>query len=246
MIRLNWTTSIRTIGIVFAAVLIGNASAAEPLAKPTPPEIGGIAIPQTKLSQLATAYVQQAEPDFLFNHSLRTYVFGAMRLKARGVAFNEELAYVAALFHDLGLVKAHATPAASFEVDGANAAEDFVRKNGGSEQDGRVVWNAIAMHDMGRAFQSHQTPEALLLGAGAGTDVDGPAPGTISSSILSQVLSAVPRLNFKRQFTAAAIDHCRRKPTSQIGWLDVLCWKVAPHADRGSVEEEIATAPFSE
>ena len=167
-------------------------------------------------------------------------------MKAKGLSYDPETAYVAALFHDLGLVSAMATPNASFEVDGASKAEEFVKANGGSAEQGRIVWNAIVMHDMGGRYQSHQSHEALLLGAGAGGDVDGVDPALIPQATVDEVLRAYPRLQFKKRFTAAAIDHCRRKPTSQIGWLDVLCLKVAPNADRGSIEDEIASAPFAE
>ena len=194
----------------------------------------------------AETYVRATEPDFLFNHSVRTYLFGALRLKARGLTYDPETAYIAALFHDLGLVPSIATPNASFEIDGANRAEEFVKANGGSEEQARTVWNAVVMHDMGGRYQAHQSHEALLLGAGAGGDVDGIDPKLIPPATVDAVVSAYPRLQFKKRFTAAAIDHCRRKPTSQIGWLDVLCLKVAPNVDRGSVEEEIASAPFAE
>ena len=210
-----------------------------------PAEVAGIAIPQTPLAQRAAAFVRQAEPDFLFNHSLRTYVFGALRLKARGLNYDAETAFVAAVFHDLGLMPQFASNGGSFEVDGASRAEAFVRENGGSEQQARVVWNAVAMHDLGSAFQNRQTSEALLLGAGAGSDVNGPDPAVLPPAIVTEVLQAFPRLHFKTRFTALAIDHCRRKPTSQIGWLDTLCREVAP-ADRGSVQDSIAAAPFAE
>ena len=224
------------------------ATAQEPAsasATALPAEVAGIAIPQTPLAQRAAAFVRQAEPDFLFNHSLRTFVFGALRLKARGLNYDAETAFVAAVFHDLGLMPQFASNGGSFEVDGASRAEAFVRENGGSEQQARVVWNAVAMHDLGSTFQNRQTSEALLLGAGAGSDVNGPDPAVLPPAIVTEVLQAFPRLHFKTRFTALAIDHCRRKPTSQIGWLDTLCREVAP-ADRGSVQDSIAAAPFAE
>ena len=197
-----------------------------------PGRVAGIDIPRSTLALKAEAYVRSAEPDFLYNHSVRTFLFGALRLKAKGLSYDPETAYVAALFHDLGLVSAMASSNASFEIDGATKAEEFVKANGGGAEQGRIVWNAIVMHDMGGRYQVHQSHEALLLGTGAGGDVDGVDPKVIPPGTVDEVLRAYPRLQFKKRFTAAAIDHCRRKPTSQIGWLDVLCLKVAP--ERGS------------
>lgn len=225
-------------------LLFANSAATPQVGLAAP--VAEIEIPHTPLALKAEAYVRATEPDFLFNHSVRTFLFGALRMKAKGLGFDPETAYVAALFHDVGLVPSIASPNASFEIDGANKAEEFVTTNGGSDEQGRTVWNAIVMHDMGGRYQAHQSDEALLLGAGAGGDVDGVDPKVIPPETENAVLSAYPRLQFKKRFTAAAIDHCRRKPTSQIGWLDVLCLKIVPNADRGSVEEEIASAPFAE
>jgi hypothetical protein len=61
------------------------------------------------------------------------------------------------------------------------------------------------MHDMGGRYQAHQSHEALLLGAGAGGDVDGVDPKVIAPETVDQVLGAYPRLQFKKRFTAAAM-----------------------------------------
>src|SRR6476661_1160219 len=137
---------------VLAAGLLSGSSAAVPQSLVLA-NVAGIAIPRSPLALKAEAYIRSAEPDFLFNHSVRTFVFGALRLKAKGLSYDPETAYVAALFHDLGLVPAMATPNASFEIDGATRAEAFVKANGGSDEQARIVWNAIAMHDMGGRYQ---------------------------------------------------------------------------------------------
>jgi hypothetical protein len=250
----RWAPIALTLAGPFLSSALAMGQGAQPNAPPVPAppeialpaEVAGIPLPQTPLVRRAAAFVHQAEPEFLFNHSVRTYVFGALRLNARGIGYNAETAFVAALFHDLGLVPQFASATASFEIDGANRAEAFLRENGAAPAAQRTAWNAIAMHDMGRAFEAHQGPEALLLGAGAGSDVDGPDPAAIPPAVVARVLEAFPRRGFKLGFTALAVDHCRRKPISQSGWLDNLCREVSPNAHRGSVREEIAGAPFTE
>jgi len=205
-----------------------------------------IALPASPLARAAAAFAASNEPDFLLNHSIRTYLFGAMVMNVKHSPFDPETAYVAALLHDLGLEERFATAGRSFEVDGANRAEAFVRANGGTEQQARTVWNAVAMHDMAKSYQAHASPEAMLVGYGAGADVDGPDPAAISKTSLDAVLDRYPRAGFKVRFTELATAHCKRKPTSQSGWLDILCREIAPNADRGSVREEILSAPFAE
>jgi|SRR3954447_7277438 hypothetical protein len=235
----------RTAAMMFAALALGSL-ATDTRAAPTDATVSGVAIPQTPLALKAAQFARLHSPEFLFNHSMRTYIYGALGMKAHNVRFDPETAFVAAALHDLGLMPGSASAQGSFEVDGANLAEKFVKDNGGSEQQARTVWNAIAMHDVGRAFQSHQSGNALLVGYGAGTDVDGPDPKVVTPEIVAQTLRAFPRAGFKTGFTALAVDHCKRKPTSQFGWLDGLCREVAPNVDRGSVRDEIQSAPYAD
>jgi len=231
--------------MMLAALALGGLATDTRAAK-TDGTIAGVVIPQTPLALKAAEFARLHSPEFLFNHSMRTYIYGALGMKAHNVAFDPETAFVAAAMHDLGLMPGSASAQGSFEVDGANLAEKFVKDNGGSEQQARTVWNAIAMHDVGRAFQSHQSGNALLVGYGAGTDVDGPDPKVVTPEIVAQTLRAFPRAGFKTGFTALAVDHCKRKPTSQFGWLDGLCREVAPNVDRGSVRDEIQSAPYAD
>ena len=48
-------------------------------------------------------------PQFICNHCVRTYVFGSLAVRSIGRSIiDEEIAFCAALLHDLGLVPAHA------------------------------------------------------------------------------------------------------------------------------------------
>jgi hypothetical protein len=50
------------------------------------------------------------------------------------------------MFHDMGLTDQHSSADERFEVDGANAARDFLRSHGIAQQDIETVWTAIALH----------------------------------------------------------------------------------------------------
>lgn len=89
--------------------------------------ISGIKIPDSKIAREAAELVRQLETEMLFNHSVRVYVFGAMKSIRQNLKFDSELLYVAALFHELGLVDAYHSEAKRFEVDGADAAREFLR-----------------------------------------------------------------------------------------------------------------------
>jgi HD domain len=210
----------------------------------SPVEVAGIEIPTTALALSAAALARSACPPFLYNHCMRTYLLGALSMQSRQAQFDRETAFVAASLHDLGLLPSFASARASFEVDGANRAERLMRDSGRSPEQGRRVWNAIVAHDMSSAYAEHQSPEAVLVNAGAGADVVG--PGDLEAGAVAEVIRAYPRLEFKTRFTALLVDHCRRKPTSEIGWLDGLCRGTAPNASRPSVKREILDAPYKE
>jgi hypothetical protein len=179
---------------------------------------------------------------------MRTYVFGALLLRRQLRSYREDDAFIAASFHDLGLLPAFETPKGSFEIDGADAAEGWARQQGGSEAEADRIWFAVELHDNYRALPLHQGPEAMLVYLGAGADVDGPAPGDLEPKQIGEVVAAFPRLDFKLRFTELLVAHCERKPDSQDGtWLEGLC---RAHGARlppsDAVEREIADAPFAE
>ena len=65
--------------------------------------IAGIRIPDSKLAREATDLLREHGTALLFAHSLRVYLFGAIRGRHRGLTFDHELLYFGAVFHDLGL-----------------------------------------------------------------------------------------------------------------------------------------------
>ncbi len=80
--------------------------------------ISGIKIPDSKLAREAAELVRSYEDEMLFNHSVRVYVFGAMKGLRQNLKFDSELLYVAALFHDLGLVDHYHTQTKRFGSTG--------------------------------------------------------------------------------------------------------------------------------
>jgi hypothetical protein len=179
---------------------------------------------------------------------MRTYLFGALAIRRQGLSFNADDAFVAAALHDLGLVPASASKAASFEIDGANAAEKLALENGFTAADADIVWHGIAFHDVRFSITRRAGPEAMLIAHGAASDVEGPELETDEErKQMAEILAAFPRLQFKTRFTALIIDHCKRKPLSQRGtWLEGLCREQVPGAWNTTVQQEILAAPFAE
>jgi hypothetical protein len=196
--------------------------------------ISGISIPDSKLANEITEFIRDTESTLLFSHSSRVYYFGALAGKRRGLTFDPELLYAGAMFHDIGLVPAYSSVADRFEVDGANAARDFLRSHDIAEQDIDHVWTAIALHTT-PGIPQYMHPVIALVTAGVEMDVLGIDYASFTDSDRNAVVQAFPRrANFKEDILQAFYDGIRHKPETTFGNVkaDVLADK-DPHFQRG-------------
>src|SRR3569833_2181074 len=108
-------------------------------------QINGISLPDSKMAREATELVRDIATPLLFNHSSRVYCFAALAGERQGVSFDAELLYVASMFHDMGLTARYNSPTDRFEVDGANAARDFLRQQGIDQQHIDTVWAVVVL-----------------------------------------------------------------------------------------------------
>jgi hypothetical protein len=212
----------------------------------TTPTIAGIKIPDSTLARDATAFVREIESDLLYHHSLRVFVFGSLQGQRRGLDYDSELLYVGAMFHDVGLVERHRSQHDRFEVDGANAAREFLRQRGIPAQDIRVVWDAIALHTT-PGIPEHLEPEVALVTAGVELDVLGRGYYDITDAQREQVLSALPRVDFKAQIIQAFGAGIAHKPQTAFGNVkaDVL-ERTLPGYRRPNFCEAILASPFAQ
>src|SRR6187402_2281869 len=92
--------------------------------------LSAVKVPDTQLTREVTEFIRDTETELLFNHSSRVYYFGAVAGRQRKLDFSPELLYVGAMFHDIGLMPGHSSASDRFEVDGANAAVEFLKARG--------------------------------------------------------------------------------------------------------------------
>src|SRR5258708_13526661 len=156
------------------------------------PLIWGISVPDSKLANEITEFIRDTESSLLFNPSSRVYYFGALEGERRGLKFDAELLYAGAMFHDIGLVPAYSSNTDRFEVDGANAARDFLRRHDISQQDIDCVWTAIALHTT-PGIPQYMHPVIALVTAGVEMDVLGIDYAGFTDSDRKAVVQAFPR-----------------------------------------------------
>jgi len=179
--------------------------------------IAGIKIPDSQIARAATELVRDTEPDLLYNHSRRVFLFGALAGERKGLDYDPELLYMGAMFHDMGLVAPYSSETNRFEVDGANAARDFLKQYNVNEYDIEQVWTSIALHTT-PGVPEHMKPVVALVTAGVEMDVLGLAYGEFSDDQRIQVVAAHPReRNFKESIIDAFAQGTKHKPLSTFG-----------------------------
>jgi hypothetical protein len=188
-----------------------------------PEIVAEIEVPDTALAREATSVAREATDDTVFDHSRRVFFWGSLKAKANGLDLDAELAYVGAMFHDLGLTAKYRTTNRRFELDGAEAARSFLRAQGRSAADAEKVWLAIALHTTPEV-PKQLAPEVAVVTLGVETDVLGLELDQISEADRDAVLAAHPRPDFKNRILRAFYDGMKDRPDTTFGTMndDVL------------------------
>src|SRR5271154_1952972 len=177
-------------------------------------DFAGIKVPDTALVHDATELSRSLLEPFLFNHVMRSWLFGIVLAESAAIAPDAELLAVAAILHDLGLTDRYAAEN-RFEVDGANAARAFLSDRGISTRQIQLVWDAIALHTT-PTLALHKEPEVVMTHSGIAVDVLGAGLDRIPQDKRRPILSEFPRLAFKDQFKGCLCGVVRKKPMTTI------------------------------
>jgi hypothetical protein len=189
--------------------------------------VAGISVPDSTIARAATQLVRDTEDDLLYNHSRRVFFWGALAGERRGLKYDPELLYLGAMFHDMGLTKAYSSPNLRFEVDGANAAREFMKGYGVPEHDIEDVWTAIALHTT-PGIPEHMRPTIALVTAGVEMDVLGVGYHNFTHEQRDHVCVYHPReANFKESIIDHFAEGVIKKPETTFGNVkaDVLALK---------------------
>jgi hypothetical protein len=180
-----------------------------------PIAIGGHVAPDSELTRKATALIDRIHTPVIRNHLHRTWWFADFLGKKRGLKYDREVVYFASLMHDLGFTKEYCADQ-RFEVDGADAAKQFLLEHGYSEAKAELVWDGIALHSSG-GIADRKAPEIALIYFGAHVDVFGLNIQEISPALIDDTLALYPRLGMKAAFQEALAEVVRKKPHTAIG-----------------------------
>jgi hypothetical protein len=169
--------------------------------------------PQTPAATAALSVATRFYSTALLNHCVRSYLWGAMYGAAHGISFDDELYYVSALLHDIGLTDAFDSHRMAFEEAGGDLAWVFGVAAGWPADRAARATEIIVLH-MRDDVPPNADPESHMLQVATGWDVAGRRPEEFPADARAKVLARYPRQEFGDEFLACFEDQARRKPDS--------------------------------
>jgi hypothetical protein len=167
--------------------------------------------PQTPAATAALSVAARFYSPALLNHCIRSYLWGATYASAHGIGFDDELYYVSAMLHDIGLTDPFDSHRLPFEEAGGELAWVFGVAAGWPADRAARATEIIVLH-MHDDVAADTDPESHLLQVATSWDVAGRRPEEFSQATRVDVLARYPREGFGREFLECFEDQARRKP----------------------------------
>ncbi|MEV0356324.1 phosphohydrolase [Nocardia sp. NPDC050697] len=157
-------------------------------------------VPDSRAARAAEELARAELSAPVLEHSFRTYLFGKALAGLDGAAYDDEVAYIACLLHDLNL----GTPTAGrcFAVAGGERAAAFALGAGLAPERADAVGAAVAAHITPGVAANTGDPGGFV-SAGAAVDVIGARIGELDRGWVGEVLAEHPRHGWKKVALAA-------------------------------------------
>jgi hypothetical protein len=169
--------------------------------------------PQSAAARAALAVATRFYTPALLNHCVRAYLWGSTYAAAHDIAFDDELLYVTAMLHDMGLTEAFDSHRVHFEQAGANLAWVFGSAAGWPAERSERAEEIIVLH-MRPDVAAADDPESHILQVATAWDVVGRRPEEFPPDLRADILARYPREGFGGEFIACFEDQATRKPDS--------------------------------
>lgn len=172
--------------------------------------LAGVEVPDTPIVAEAIELAQRHCEPYLFNHSMRSWLFAVVLASQRGATHDPEVLAVSIVLHDIGLTDAF-TGTRRFEVEGADAARAFARERGMDQRQMQLIWDGVALNSTPSICLYKET-EVALCTTGIGVDWGGWGYESIPAPTANAILETYPRLQMKRRFTKAVCGLVKARP----------------------------------
>ena len=224
-----------------------SANATELRTQPTVPTrlLAGVSVPDTPTISRAIEFARERSEPYLFNHVMRSWLFAVLLAQRKQTAHDGEVLAVITILHDLGLTEVFNGPL-RFEVEGANAARAFARKEGIDDRRAQLIWDGVALNST-VSIALYKETEIALATMGIGLDWGGFGYEALTEAEIIAIVKEFPRLGMKERFTQAVCRIVETRPTTtydnfarDFGECFVLGYKPA------STVDYLLNAPFQE
>jgi len=203
-------------------------------------------VPDTQLTREATGLLHEFSTPLLFNHSHRVFFWANELGRKSGAAYDQELLFVCAAFHDLGLLKKFSSADDRFEVDSANAVRQFLQHFDVPTERIQIAWDAIALHTT-PGIAAYKAVEVELLYNGVGLDVLGIGYSDFPEQLRKQVVAQYPRVNFKQDIAKAFLGGFEHKTQTTEGTCNEdICSHFIRNYKRSNFFDQIQNSPFQD
>jgi len=219
--------------------------AAETVTGGTTRVLGGITVVESPLISRALDLARTHSEPFLFNHAVRSWLFAVRLGQLQGISHDSEVVAVGTLLHDLGLTGGFTGPR-RFEIEGADAARVFARREGLDDRRVQLIWDTVALNST-PSIALYKETEVRLCTAGIALDFGGPQYDRIPPDEMNGILAAYPRLEMKRRFTDSVCSIIRTKPqTTHDNFARDFGERFVPDYKAQSSVDFLMNAPFEE
>jgi hypothetical protein len=207
--------------------------------------IAGVSVPDNPLVATVIEYAQRLSEPYLFNHAMRSWLFAEAIGRTRGIDYDHEVVAIGTILHDIGLTASVSGPA-RFEVNGANAALSFIRRESLSDRRAQLIWDLIALNST-PSLALHKEPEVAVGTMGIGLDYGGFGAEMLPADDVKRILEAFPRLRMKQRFAERCSRLVTAKPeTSHDNFLRDFGERFVPGYKAVSTVDILMNAPFDE
>src|SRR5262249_46215057 len=207
--------------------------------------IAGVNVSDTPLITTVIEYAQRISEPYLFNHSMRSWLFAEAIGRTKGIAYDREIVAIGTILHDIGLTTSVSGPN-RFEVNGADAVLSFVRGRGLSDRRTQLVWDLVALNST-PSLALYKEPEVAVGTMGIGLDYAGFGVEALSASDVERLFSVFPRLRMKQRFAETCCRLIKAKPqTSYDNFLHDFGERFVPGYKAMSTVDLLMNAPFDE
>lgn len=177
-------------------------------------------LPQTEIATGALRLATASLPEFVLAHCVRSFVYGRELATARGLRpgrdYDEELLFLCAVLHDLGVSEAGPSSPDRFEVHGAFLAVEYARSAGLAPEKLAILWDAVALHTSVGIAGRHPQPEVAVSHLGISADIIGFGREGLSADLVAAVHERYPRQDLGHALADLIVEHARQRPEKAL------------------------------